>query len=78
VAAKRILSRKIDALGRDNDSRALEGDAWHHLSDAITCAAAAIGISIALIGGPGWEAADDYAALFACAIIVLNVSLIVK
>ena len=78
VAVKWILSRKIDALGRDIDSRALEGDAWHHLSDAITSAAAGIGISIALIGGPGWEAADDYAALLACAIIVINGSLIAK
>jgi len=78
VAVKWILSREIHKLGRDIDSRALEGDAWHHLSDSITSAAAAIGIAIALIGGPGWEAADDYAALLACGIIVINGSLIAK
>jgi cation diffusion facilitator family transporter len=78
VAVKWILSRQILKLGRDIDSRALEGDAWHHLSDSITSAAAAIGIAIALIGGPGWEAADDYAALLACGIIVINGSLIAK
>lgn len=78
VAVKWILSRKIHAFGRDIDSRALEGDAWHHLSDAITSAAAGIGIGIALIGGPGWEAADDYGALLACAIIMINGSLIAK
>ena len=31
-----------------------------------------IGISIALIGGEGWQSADDWAALFACAIIAAN------
>jgi cation diffusion facilitator family transporter len=78
VAVKWILSRQIHKLGRDIDSRALEGDAWHHLSDSITSAAAAIGIAIALIGGGGWEAADDYAALLACGIIVISGSLIAK
>ena len=78
VAVKWILARKIHAFGRDIDSRALEGDAWHHLSDAITSAAAGIGIGIALIGGPGWEAADDYGALLACVIIMINGSLIAK
>ncbi len=60
------------------DSRALEGDAWHHRSDAITSAAAAIGISIALVGGPKWAMADDWAALAACVIIVINGALIFR
>ena len=78
VVVKWLLSRSIDKVGRDIDSRALEGDAWHHLSDSITSGAAAIGITIALLGGEGWEAADDYAALLACGIIVINGSLIAK
>lgn len=76
VVVKAGLSRVVAKLGDEVDSRALEGDAWHHRSDAITSAAAAIGITVAFIGGPGWEAADDYAALFACGIIVLNGCLI--
>ena len=31
-----------------------------------------LGISIALIGGKGYESADDWAALLACAVIVFN------
>jgi cation diffusion facilitator family transporter len=31
-----------------------------------------VGISVALIGGPGWEPADDVAALFASAMILVN------
>ncbi|MCU1305503.1 MAG: cation diffusion facilitator family transporter, partial [Acidobacteriaceae bacterium] len=44
---------------------AVKADAWHHLSDALTSGFAFIGISVALIGGKGWEAADDWAALAA-------------
>jgi cation diffusion facilitator family transporter len=50
----------------------VKADAWHHRSDAITSAAAFVGISIALIMGPGWESADDWAALAAAVIIALN------
>ena len=35
-------------------SKALQADAWHHRSDALTSLAAAVGISAALIGGPAW------------------------
>ena len=38
----------------------------------MTSAAAFVGIAIALIGGKGWETADDWAALFACVIIGFN------
>jgi cation diffusion facilitator family transporter len=47
-------------------------DAWHHRSDAITSAFAFIGISIALIGGKGYEMADDWAALCASGIIIYS------
>jgi cation diffusion facilitator family transporter len=50
----------------------VQTDAWHHRTDAMTSIAAFIGISVALIGGPGWEGADDWAALFACALIGAN------
>jgi divalent metal cation (Fe/Co/Zn/Cd) transporter len=38
----------------------------------LTSAAAFVGISIALIGGEGYESADDWAALLACGIIGWN------
>jgi cation diffusion facilitator family transporter len=77
VAIKEILARRISVLSEISNSRALEGDAWHHRSDAITSGAAAVGISIALIGGPGYAAADDWAALIACSVICFNGSKIV-
>jgi cation diffusion facilitator family transporter len=72
VVVKEVLFRKVLAIGSEVGSTAVKADAWHHRSDAITSVAAFIGISIALVGGPGWESADDWAALFASGIIVFN------
>jgi cation diffusion facilitator family transporter len=72
IVAKEILHRRVRRIGRDLGSRALLGDAGHHRADALTSIAAFIGISIALIGGPGYESADDWAALFACVVIFYN------
>ena len=69
---KFVLFRRTLAIGQATGSTAGKTDAWHHLSDAITSAAAFIGISIALWGGPGWEQADDWAALFAATVICYN------
>ncbi len=69
---KAALSRRVRRVGESIGSHAVRADAWHHLSDALTSAAAFVGISVALVGGPGWEAADDWAALVATAIIAWN------
>ena len=50
----------------------METDAWHHRSDAITSAAAFLGIAIALTGGQGYEHADNWAALVAACVIAFN------
>lgn len=73
IATKEILYRYVKKVGIGINSEAVKADAFHHRSDAITSAAAFIGISIALIGGKGYEVADDYAALFAGVIVLINV-----
>ena len=72
IVIKEVLYRFVLKVGHELTSTAVKGDAWHHRSDAITSAAAFIGISIALIGGKGYASADDWAALVACVIIVFN------
>jgi cation diffusion facilitator family transporter len=72
IIVKEFLYRSVIRLGKNVASTAVQTDAWHHRSDALTSAAAFVGISIALVGGKGWESADDWAALFACAIIAAN------
>ena len=72
IVTKALFSRRVGAVGEEVGSTALGVEALHHWSDAMTSAAAFVGISIALVGGPGWETADDWAALFACVIISFN------
>jgi cation diffusion facilitator family transporter len=72
VLVKELLFRVVDRLGRHAQSTAIQTDAWHHRTDALTSIAAFIGISIALIGGPRWQSADAWAALFACVLIAAN------
>lgn len=68
-----VMKRSIQT-----NSSSLKADAWHHRSDAITSIAAFLGISIALILGNGYEAADDWAALFASGFILYNSYLIFR
>jgi len=72
VIVKETLYRYVIRFGRSVESTAVQTDAWHHRTDAITSIAAFIGISVALVGGEPWQSADDWAALFACALIGAN------
>jgi cation diffusion facilitator family transporter len=77
VVVKWALARRVGAVSAETGSSAVEADAAHHLSDAITSAAAFIGISLALVGsrvwgGRGWASADDWAALVAAGVIAFN------
>ncbi|HEY9382133.1 MAG TPA: cation diffusion facilitator family transporter [Gemmatimonadales bacterium] len=78
VAIKEMLFRRVSRGAQELGSQAVAADAWHHRADAITSSAAFVGISIALIGGPGWEAADDWAALLASTIILYNGAQIIR
>jgi len=72
VGIKEYMFRRVSRGAEELGSQVVAVDAWHHRADAITSAAAFVGISIALIGGAGWESADDWAALFASTIIMYN------
>jgi cation diffusion facilitator family transporter len=74
VIVKESLFRFVLKVGETVDSTIVKTDAWHHRSDAITSVFAFIGISIALIGGEGYEMTDDWAALCASGIIIYNAS----
>jgi cation diffusion facilitator family transporter len=72
IIVKEILYRRVSRVGKDVGSTVVTADAWHHRADAISSLAAFVGISIALIGGRGWEAADDWAALVAALLVAVN------
>lgn len=69
---KEYSFRLVMRRSKESNSSSLRADAWHHRSDAITSVAAFAGISIALFLGKGYEAADDWAALFASGFIMYN------
>jgi len=72
IIVKEILYRRVSRVGKEVGSTAVTADAWHHRSDAVSSLAAFVGISIALMGGHGWEAADDWAALVAALLVAVN------
>lgn len=72
IFIKEGLFRFVFKVGENIESGAVKSDAWHHRSDAITSAAVFVGISIALVGGDGYESADDWSALIASFIIIFN------
>jgi cation diffusion facilitator family transporter len=72
IAVKEGLFRFVLHEGHHMDSPAVTADAWHHRSDAISSLAAFIGISIALLGGKGYETADNWAAIAASCVIAVN------
>ncbi len=78
IGIKEALFRYVLKVGNQIDSQAVKSDAYHHRADAITSIAAFIGISIALLLGPGHESADDWAALAAACIIVYNAILLLR
>lgn len=78
IVVKELLAKRVKAVSDVSGSVVVAADAWHHRADAITSGAAFIGITVALIGGPGWEPADDWAALVAAAVILINGSLLLR
>jgi cation diffusion facilitator family transporter len=72
VVVKELLFRFVQGEADAVDNSAVRSDAWHHRSDAITSFAAGLGITVSLLGGAGYEAADDVAAVFAAGIIAWN------
>ena len=78
VLVKEGLFRFVLSEGTALENSAVTTDAWHHRSDAITSVAAAVGITVALIGGKNFISADDFAAVFAALVIGLNGFLLLR
>lgn len=78
VGVKWRMARAVETVAGEIGSTAVRADAWHHLSDAVTSAAAFVGIAIAVYGsrwfggGVAWASADDWAALLASGVILYN------
>ena len=76
IFIKEFLFRTVSVVSKETGSNIVKTDAWHHRSDAISSAAAFIGISIAIVGGHSWASADSWAALIAAIVILTNATLL--
>jgi cation diffusion facilitator family transporter len=72
ILVKEVLFRRVGEVGEAVGSTAVQADAQHHRSDVLTSIAAFVGISVAVVGGPGWSSADGWAALVASGVILYN------
>lgn len=78
ILVKWRMAKTVSSVAGSIGSTAVQADAWHHLSDAITSAAAFIGIAVAVYGSRWfggsfpWATADDWAALLASGVIMYN------
>lgn len=83
VAVKEILFRVVMKGADEFASDAAKADAWHHRSDAITSAAALVGVSIAILGPtvfglPGLVVADEVAAILASGVILITAGHLIR
>lgn len=75
---KELSYRYVLFKGKKTNSLSLQADAWHHRSDAISSFIALIGIGLALLFGPAFSKADDWAAIAASLFIVYNAFVIFR
>jgi cation diffusion facilitator family transporter len=78
ILIKEVFYRIMMRYSAITGSGALKADAWHHRSDAVTSLVAFGGILLALLLGPQYSAADDWAALVAAGFILYNSYLILR
>jgi cation diffusion facilitator family transporter len=72
IAVKEYLYRRMKRIGKEINSAAVLADAGHHRADSLCSLTAFIGIAIAILGGKGYENADNWAALIAALICMYN------
>lgn len=70
IITKEILFQYTRIKGRRLDSPALEANAWHHRSDALSSIGAAIGIGGAILLGKRWTVLDPLASIVVGAMLV--------
>jgi cation diffusion facilitator family transporter len=78
IVAKQWLYLTLSKGSRRHDSMALRAEAWHHLSDSLTSLGVLAGLLIAVFAGPGYEIADDIAALGITLIILFTAVRIIR
>lgn len=72
IMLKEWVFRITRKVARDVNSQALEANAWHHRSDALSSIGTAIGIGGALMLGNNWAMLDPLAAIIVSVMIFIT------
>ncbi len=70
IVVKEVLFQYTMRKGRKLNSKAVEANAWHHRSDALSSVGAAIGIGGAIFLGDRWTVLDPIASIVVGAMLV--------
>jgi cation diffusion facilitator family transporter len=70
IAVKECIYRYTTAKARRLNSQALEANAWHHRSDALSSVGTALGIGGAILLGNRWTVLDPVASIVVGAMLV--------
>ena len=70
IVAKELLFQYTRIKGKRLNSKALEANAWHHRSDALSSIGTAIGIGGAILLGSRWTVLDPLASIVVGAMLV--------
>ena len=70
IVAKELLFQYTRIKGKHLKSPALEANAWHHRSDALSSIGAAVGIGAAILLGDRWTVLDPLASIVVGAMLV--------
>ena len=70
IAAKELIYRLTIRVGKRVQSSALEANAWHHRTDALSSVATAVGVGGALLFGGKWAVLDPIAAVLVSVFII--------
>lgn len=78
IVLKEWIFRATRKVADEVKSKALEANAWHHRSDALSSVGTAIGIGGAMMLGDGWEILDPIAAIVVCVLIIVTAFRIIR
>lgn len=78
ITLKEWIFRATRKVANEVKSKALEANAWHHRSDALSSVGTAIGIGGAMMLGDGWEILDPIAAIVVCVLIIVTAFRIIR
>ena len=78
IVLKEWIFRATLKVAKEENSKALEANAWHHRSDALSSIGTAVGIGGAVMLGNNWAILDPIAAIVVCILIIVTAFKIIR